>query len=187
MTYTYTTIYINNRLRDCLSGCSCCFNQRPVSGGLRSCCCSHINSSPHYYAVRGRRTGSTNSGVYRAPLSEEPRDNWTLPLQGKHAFFPTCQRSHIVSCAKARRAHRVPLFSSNTVSSASLRPRCRLEIASPLAFLVHVSTAGSLVAVRSCSAHTRAGTLANPTPQRARSCHPSLRSINVFFLWWPFD
>ena len=27
------------------------------------CCCSHINSSPQYNAVRGRRTGSNNSGV----------------------------------------------------------------------------------------------------------------------------
>ena len=32
------------------------------------CCCSHIYSSPQYNAVRGRRTGSNNSGVEEYPV-----------------------------------------------------------------------------------------------------------------------
>ena len=31
------------------------------------CCCSHINSSPQHNAVRGRMTGSNNSGVEEIP------------------------------------------------------------------------------------------------------------------------
>ena len=34
-------------------------------------CCSHVHSSPQYNAVRGRRTGSNNSGVEENTLAKE--------------------------------------------------------------------------------------------------------------------
>ena len=49
-------------------------NGTEFSRAVVGCCCSHTNSSPQYYAVRGRRTGSNNRGRIAHLLRDSPTD-----------------------------------------------------------------------------------------------------------------
>ena len=57
------------------------------------CCCSHINSSPQYNAVRGRRTGSKTSGVEEIPLGV--KENKQRVLHNKQRVLHTITEAHL--------------------------------------------------------------------------------------------
>ena len=59
----------------------------------RLCCCYHINSSPQCNAVRGRRTGSYNSGVEKKYLGKKNKTSKKVLYTGRRCSFFVSGRS----------------------------------------------------------------------------------------------